>query len=301
MRTLRFLAVAVLIAACGDPAPPPPGDGDVVVVASVHPLASIARSLLGDDAVVRTLLPPGVHADAFEPTPRMAEAIAGADLVVRIGLELDDWLGAVPATEVILGDSIPPEFREPAGNPHIWLDPILVRDRILPVMTRSLLAMVGGSVEGADSVPTDLAAAIRNRAVAFADSLTELDTEIETLLQDIPVRRFIAAHPAWDHFARRYDLTEVGTLHPSPGHEIGTRELAGLVATARREGVRAVIAEPQLGREGVSAVADELKVNVEVADPIGGPGLQGREDYLSLMRFNARAFTRALGANRQGD
>jgi hypothetical protein len=41
----------------------------------------------------------------------------------------------------------------------------------------------------------------------------------------------------------------------------------------------------------------ELGARVEVADPVGGAGLDGRDDYLSLMRFNARAFARALGAD----
>ncbi len=33
-----------------------------------------------------------------------------------------------------------------------------------------------------------------------------------------------------------------------------------------------------------------------IADPMGGADLPGRDDYLSLMRFNTAAFARALGA-----
>lgn len=277
MRTLLFLLVALLATGCGETEP---SDGGVVVVASIHPLASMAEALLGETAEIRTLLPPGVHADAFEPTPRMAEAIAGADLMIRVGLGFDDWLGDTDAPELVLGQGL-----RGAGNPHVWLDPVLVREDLLPQLTAALIA----------AAPADTSL-VRSRAAAYRDSLTELHASIQRQLEGAPSRHFVAAHPAWEHFARRYDLVEVGVLHPSPGQEIGTRELARLVREARDRGVRAVIAEPQLGRAGVAAIADELDVRVEVADPIGAPGLHGREDYLSLMRFNAAAFSRALGA-----
>ncbi len=171
------------------------------------------------------------------------------------------------------------------GNPHVWLDPIRVRDRLLPPLADALA-----------EVAPDSAAAIRERARAYGDSLTALDAEIRALLEGAPTRRFVSAHAAWVYFAERYGLEVVGTLHESPGNEPGSRELARMVEAARERGVRAVIAEPQLGRAGVDALAGELDARVEVADPIGGVELEGRADYVSLMRFNARAFARALGA-----
>ncbi len=142
----------------------------------------------------------------------------------------------------------------------------------------------------------DSAAAIRGRAAAYADSLTALDAEIRAMLAHAPSRRFVSAHPAWVYFAERYDLIPAGVVHAAPGREIATRALARLVDEARARQVSAVIAEPQLGRGGVDALASELRARVEVADPVGGASMPGREDYLSLMRFNARAFARALGA-----
>lgn len=288
MRTSTLLLVlavfAVPIAGCGDrPAPGPAADtaARAVIVASVHPISALIRELAGDGVAVRTLLPPGAHADTYEPTPRMAGAMEGAALVVKVGAGLDDWVATPSAARVLtLADGLPVQD----GNPHVWLDPVLVRDRILPALSEALVAADPG---GAD--------AIRVRAAAFSDSLTALDDEIRDLLDGTPTRLFVAAHPAWAYFAARYGLTQVGVLHPSPGEEIGTRELARLVREARQDGVRAVIAEPQLGRAGVAALAEELDVRVEVADPIGGEGIDGRDRYLPLMRWNARAFARALG------
>jgi zinc transport system substrate-binding protein len=286
-RIPRLLPLIVVLAACGhDAAPPDPG-GTPVVVATLPPIGSLVRAV-GQGAVrVRTLLPPGAHADGFEAMPRMAEALAAAALVVRVGEAADAWLGraeGVPTLNLTDGIRLRGERGAGTGNPHVWLDPVLVRDRLLPRL-----------VDAVSRVQPDSAAAIRARGSAYADSLTALDEEIRTLLAGAASRAFVAAHPAWLYFADRYGLQQIGVLHPSPGAELTVREMARLVDEARAAGVTAVIAEPQLGRAGVGAIADELGAVVELADPLGGEGVDDRGDYLALMRFNARAFARALG------
>jgi zinc transport system substrate-binding protein len=294
-----ILSSVLLALGAGCGAAPDAGrdDAGVRVVASLHPVASLVREIGGEAVSVRTLLPPGAHPDSYEATPRVAEALAGADLVVRVGGAVDDWLGGRGAApELILTEGMTLRGRDHdhgdgrrqgSGNPHVWLDPILVRDELLPRLTARL-------TELAPAAAPDM----RVRADAFADSLTALDAEIRGMLQDARTRVFVSAHPAWTYFADRYDLEEIGALHPSPGTEVGARELARLVDTARRRGGAAVIAEPQLGRAGVDALARELDVRVEIADPVGGEGLEGRDDYLALMRYNALAFARALGSER---
>lgn len=287
------LVALAALAGCDAPDASAWEHGDLRIVVSLEPVASLVRVIGGDAVSVRTLLPPGAHPDSYEATPRMAEALSGAALVVRVGGAADDWLGDRGRAEhLVLTDGM--SLREDGhahqgrgdarGNPHVWLDPILVRDAFVPVLTERL-----------GRLAPDAAPAIERRAAAFADSLTALDMEIRALLRDAPVRAFVSAHPAWVYFADRYDLEDIGVLHPSPGRELGARELARLVDAARQRGGAAVIAEPQLGRAGVDALARELGVPVEVADPVGGTGLAGRDDYLSLMRYNARVFARALG------
>jgi zinc transport system substrate-binding protein len=294
MRALTLLLVLLASGTGCETGPEAAARDDTLrVVASLYPIASLIQEVGGDAVSVRTLLPPGAHPDSYEATPRMAEALSGADLVVRVGGAVDDWLGTRGRAEhLVLTDGLtlrgrdhdhPPGRSGGAGNPHVWLDPILVRDTVLPLLAERLAALA-----------PEAAPEFHRRARAFADSLTSLDEEIRALLDDVPVRLFVAAHPAWTYFADRYDLQEVGSLHPSPGTELGARELARLVDTARGHGGAAVIAEPQLGRAGVDALARELGVPVEIGDPVGGPQLDGRDDYLSLMRYNARAFARAL-------
>jgi len=66
------------------------------------------------------------------------------------------------------------------------------------------------------------------------------------------------------------------------------------VDRARAAGVRVVFTEPQLGEVGARALAADLGVPLHVLDPMGGRGVQGRDGYLSLMRFNTEQIVRAL-------
>ncbi|MEJ2184711.1 MAG: metal ABC transporter substrate-binding protein [Gemmatimonadota bacterium] len=262
------------------------------VVVTVHPVASLMRMIAGPAVRITELLPAGVNPATYDPTPLAAREVASARLVVRVGGAVDDWVAGmvedadIPVVVLTAGMHLMGATDQPGtGNPHVWLDPVLVRDTLLPRMLDAL-----------EGVAPDSAGVLRRRAAAVADSLTALDAQIRSILAGIKSPDFVASHAAWNYFAVRYGLVQVGVLHPSPGQELGARELAGLVSDARRLHVAGVIAEPQLGEAGVKALAAELKLPVEIADPLGATDLPGRDSYFDLMRYNAHAFARALGA-----
>jgi zinc transport system substrate-binding protein len=134
------------------------------------------------------------------------------------------------------------------------------------------------------------------RAAAWADTLSALDSEIRAGLAGAASRGFIATHDAWSYFAARYKLEPIGSLYERPGHEPSARGLAELVDAARATGLAAVLAEPQLAETAAMALAGEIGADVIVVDPLGGLGIEGRESYPEIMRFNARSFARALEA-----
>jgi ABC-type Zn uptake system ZnuABC Zn-binding protein ZnuA len=163
------------------------------------------------------------------------------------------------------------------------LDPILVRDHVIPMVESAL----------ASAFPEE-ATSIGARADALTDSLTQLDREIRTLLEPHRGQAFIATHAAWTYFAARYGLVEAGVIHASPGREPSGRELARLIQIARRDSVTCLFTEPQLGDLAVRALATELSLPTRVLDPLGGPGVEGREGYMQLLRFNARQLAEGL-------
>lgn len=296
-----WVAVVLVIAGCASRDAPPPPTGSRVV-ASIFPVADLLRFLAPEGTSVEVLLPPGASPATFEPGPQAVRSLAAARAVVLVGAGLDPWVrgivegaGEARFLEITEGIALLDEAHghegslHGGGNPHIWLDPILVRDSVLPRLAALWIALEPGAEEW-----------IGLRARMLADSLTALDAEVRDLLGPDSGAAFISSHAAWGYFARRYDLREVGVVFESPGNEPSPRALAAMLEEARRIEARAVFAEPQFGTAPVEALAGELGVRVGVLDPLGGPEAPGRSTYFALIRFNAAQFEQGFRATGGG-
>ncbi|MGD8319421.1 MAG: metal ABC transporter substrate-binding protein [Gemmatimonadota bacterium] len=303
-RRAALRAVFALLVGVGACAPHPAADeGPPLVVVSIFPVADLTARIGGDAVRVETLLPPRASIHTWEATPAQIRTLSRARGYITVGGGLDAWLADLGADSpdllrLVLTDGMELRGKEHAldrgergeaegtGNPHVWLDPILMRDEVVPRLSAFL-----------EELAPSAAPAIRDRSRAVSDSLTALDKEIRAVLATVRTRDFIATHDAWTYFADRYGLVSLGSLFERPGHEPSARSLAALVDSARAHEVHAVLAEPQLAETAARALSGELNARVVVVDPLGGPGLAGRESYFALMRYNARAFARALDAS----
>lgn len=251
------------------------------VVTSVLPLTWLVQEVGGARVAAITLVPPGAAPHTFEPRPSDMRRLSGASLFVRAGGGFDDWsealasAGSVPVRSLV----------GPEDEPHAWLDPIRVRDSLAPRIAEWLVALDGDG-------RAHYAAALAD----FQRRLTALDAEIRRDLGRAPGRAYVAYHGAWRSFAARYGLREIGVIEKRPGQEPSPRELARLVDAARDAGVGAILVEPQLDPRTARVIADEFAGETVLVDPLGDPEDRERASYESLLRFDARAFARALGA-----
>ena len=295
-RRASLVAVAALcICGCAGPDATRLEAGPPRVVASIFPLGDLAALVAGDDVTVDVLVPPRADPATFEPSPRQLRGLVGARVFILVGGGMDDWsqtvLGATEAIpRVRLNDGL--TLREGGqgegtGDPHVWLDPVLVRDSWLPRIVAALV-----------TARPDARERLEARGRVVADSLTALDAWMSARLGPVRGRAFLATHSAWNYLAARYGIRELGAIYGSPGREPSARAMAGLVEKARAQDVQAVFTEPQLGETGAGALADELGVPIHVLDPLGGPQLEGRDSYLEMMRFNAAQMARALEQGR---
>lgn len=289
--TVLALLVAVGVAGCG-------GDGDetssgrLSVVATTTQLGDFARNVAGDRATVTQLLPANADPHEYEPTPDDVAAVGAADLVVENGIGLDDWLDDVirnaggDATRVAVTTGIalrPGDDEEPAGDPHVWLDP-----RNATTMVRAIeTALTTADPEGREIY--------RANADAYVAQIAALDTELQGRLAAIPAarRKIVTDHDAFGYFAARYGITVVGTVLPSlsTAAEPSAKDLAALTGTIRREGVRVVFSEASIDQRLQATLADEA--GIRLGDPLYGDALGPADSpagtYLGMMRSNMDA------------
>jgi zinc transport system substrate-binding protein len=270
------------------------------IAVTITPLARIAQRIGGPDTQVFVILKPGQSPHGYEPTPGDMKKLAEADFVVLIGLGLDNWVlkmaraagGEMRGKIVDLSEALDPKtligsqesghggHAEEVANPHYWLDPMMTL-----LAAKALAAKMAGQAPAGEKV------SIEKRMAELEQDLTSLDAEIKETLKDAR-GGFVAFHGAWDYFARRYRLNQVGVIEASPGKNPSARHITQLVERIKKTGGTAVMAEPQFSPRLAQMLSGEAGVKLGIADPLGGA--PGREDYFSLMRYNARAFLEAL-------
>ena len=260
-----------------------PGSDKVPVVVSISPLADMVGRVGGERVEVIQLVPPGASPHTYEPTPSQVVRLAHARLLVLVGLGLEFWaedmVDAVDNPHLVIADTS--TAVEPIdSNHHIWLDPLIA------------IAQVESIRDALHDIDPEGGAHYQENAARFINELRALDQEIEKEIRDWSQHSFVAFHPAWAYFARRYGLKQAAVIEETPGHEPSTHEMAHVIETVGEIGARAIFAEPQLPPEVAEAIAEESGARVLVLDPIGGT--KAPDDYLGLIRYNVRTMAKAM-------
>ena len=168
----------------------------------------------------------------------------------------------------------------PGGNPHIWLDP---QNAIVQV-SHIRDALIRADPAHADNY--------RANAERYVNELRTLDQEIADEVATWSKREFIAFHPAWVYFARRYGLKQAAVIEVTPGREPSPAEVARIIETAKRIGAKAIFAEPQFSTKAAQTLAEETGTRVLFLDPLGSS--LDDSGYLNLMRHNVAQMANAL-------
>lgn len=272
-------------------------DGPVRYVVTIHPLAEIIRTVVGDRGQVVRLLAPGASPHTFEPKPSDLWKIEGAAALFYAGAGLDkEWIGRlftseniemvglVPAgTRLLMNshhDSHAGDHDEGMTDPHFWTDPLTVKE-MLPHLVKVLSALdPGGS------------AIYQANAVRFAEELVRLDREIASVLEPVQGKPLFLFHPSFNYFIRRYQLVLAGVINPFPARAATPRSLVRMVKRIRESGAKAIFSEPQLPARTASILAEAAGVKVYTLDPLGGE--EGRISYGEILRYNARVLRKAV-------
>jgi zinc transport system substrate-binding protein len=273
----------------------------VRLVATIFPIADLVQQIGGDAVEVVTLLPPGASPHTFEPTPAQMRDVAQARVFVRVGAGLDTWtekllaarnpnLAVLTLTDGVRLLSLTGEHADEhavaggrGGDPHIWLDPVLVRDQVVPAISTALTQAAPDQHERFET-----------GAAALREALTRLDADTRAALAPLSNRNYIGFHAAWRYFGARYGLHQVAVVEAFPGKEPSARDIAAVVETARAAHVRMILIEPQMNPRVAEQIARDCGAQTRVVDELGAPNLPGRNHYIDLMRYNVQVFVEAL-------
>jgi manganese/zinc/iron transport system substrate-binding protein len=255
-----LLGLAGLVAAAGcrepvarDNSPP---DARPRVVATTTVVADLVRQVAGERVAVECLMQPGIDPHAYKATPRDADRLLRADLVVASGLHLEGRLAAllerladrVPV--VAVADLLPADqlLEADAGlpDPHVWFDAALW-SQAAPVVAAALERIDPG---GADHY--------RAGAESYAARLRGLDARLKERIATIPADRriLLTAHDAFRYFGRAYGIEVVGVQGTNTTSEAGLGDINRLVELVVSRRIPAVFVETSVADRNVAALVE---------------------------------------------
>ena len=266
------------------------------VVTTFTILADMARNVAGDAADVESLTKPGAEIHYYQPTPGDILRARGADLVLRNGLNLEQWfekflvnIGDVPS--VTVSDGV-----EPMGiaegayqgkpNPHAWMSP-----EAALVYVENIRAALG-RIDPANAATYDA------NTAAYSAEIRATVEPIRARFAAIPEERrwLVSSEGAFSYLTRDFGLHEL-YVWPINADQQGTpQQVRKVIDQVREHHIPAVFSEStipaaaaqQIARETGAAYGGVLYVDsLSAAD---GPV----PTYLDLMRVTTETIAAGL-------
>ncbi len=228
----------------------------VRVVAATTDFADIARQIGGARVQVDTLAQADQDLHHVDPRPSFVTKLTNADVVVRIGMDLDLWMdsllaaarngkvreggpGYVDASVGIQRLEVPTIKLDPSkgdihvyGNPHYWLD---------PENGKIIAGNIGMALKRVDPA----GAAVYDQGYQrFAAALDEHMARWTQQMAPLRGCYFVTYHTTYSYFFHRFGLKLAGTLETKPGIPPSAAHIEELIRTMKEDHVKAVMTNP---------------------------------------------------------
>ena len=143
-------------------------------------------------------------------------------------------------------------------DPHIWLDPILVKQQV---------ETIGDALAEADP---DNAEAYSQNVRAYHAELDAIDSRMKTELANCQKDTFVPFHNAFEYFAQRYNLGVVAIGGLAPDAEASAQEIARFADYVNDNDIGVIFAEDLIDPRLAEAIAEETSASVMILSPMEG-------------------------------
>lgn len=287
LMTLLVLLTAVLLGGCLGAQTTNDGEGKLKVVVSFYPHQFLAEKIGGEFVSVTPIVAAGVEPHDYEPTPEQIKRVLAADVFIYHGAHFDTWAERViqeaPATFISVQASDGLQLLT-GPDPHFWLDP-------------SLMEKVAARIAGAMSKKNpEHAEQYQKNYEILAGELNQLSALYISKMQNCKQNFVVTNHNAFNYLANRYGFTVEAMSGLSPQSEPSLNSLKVLRDLLNQHGIKYVLTETLASSRFAQTLADEVGAQTLVLNPIEGlteEQVAAGENYLSLMRQNAEALSKA--------
>lgn len=296
------------------------GSEKIQIVTTLFPLYDFAKIVGGDFVDVTLLLPPGVEAHAFEPTPHDMLTINNADALIYTGDFMEPWIEDIKkgaGANVLIVDTsvgialmeerdhdeikddthteedpsfdnhnIENEHHHGTIDPHIWLD-FDHAQIMIDTITNALIQKDPAHAQD-----------YRKHASDYKDRLHALDAKYAASLAACDSRTIVyGGHYAFGYLGKKYDLAYEAAYGISPDAEPSAQDLAQLITQVRTRNISTIFYEELLNDRVARTIAHETGtqlLSLHPAHNISKGQYTDGTSFISLMEKNLQNLTQGL-------
>lgn len=247
-----------------------------IVTVSVLPQKYFVEKIAQDKVIVNIMVKPGFSPSTYEPKTVQMKDLSYSQIYFSIGVPFEDvWLERfknanknmliIDTAKGIKKQEIGGHHHEDehghdihhdeeALDPHIWLDPILVKVQVKNILD----ALV--------KIDKKNQKFYYENYKKFLLELDELHLKLTNNLKEVRGKKFMVFHPSWGYFASRYELIQEAV--EKEGKEPKPKEIISLIKEAKEEGIKIVFVAPQFSKKSAQIIANGIKGKVVVIDPL---------------------------------
>ncbi|WP_242031066.1 metal ABC transporter solute-binding protein, Zn/Mn family [Anabaena sp. FACHB-1237] len=270
------------------------------VVTTFLPVYLFTKAVVKDIADIEILVKPGTDVHEYQGTPDNVKAIATANVLVKNGLGLEEFLentiknsenaklltidaskGIKPINAISPVDNISKgddehdhNHNHKNGNPHVWLDPVLAKQQVLNIRDGLIVADPQNKSK------------YESNAAAYIQKLDNLNNQFQETLKKTPNCTFITFHDAFPYLAKRYNLKQVAVI-TIPERQLSPTDIQKVIKTVKKYQVNALFSEPGINNKLLESIAKDLKLTVHTLDSLEN-GETNPDYYFKVMQKNLK-------------
>lgn len=272
----------------------------LALVTTFLPMYWFTKAVAGTSAKVEILVPPGTEVHEYQATPANVQAIAQANMLVKNGLGLEEFLEdtvknagnsqlkqidaskgiqALKAISPVVNTSEGDQDEHEARNPHVWLDPVLAKQQVVNIR------------DGLIAADPKNKATYQANAQTYIQQLEALDLQFRQRLQKYPACTFVTFHDAYPYLAKRYQLKQVAVVE-IPEDQLSPQDVQRAMAAVKQYKVKALFGEPGVDNKLLKSLSQDLNLTLSPLDSLEN-GSTDPQHYFTAMKANLQTLESA--------
>jgi zinc/manganese transport system substrate-binding protein len=273
--------------------------GKTKIVTTFLPMYIFTKAVTGDAADVEILVPPGTEVHEYQATPNNVKAIATANVLVKNGLGLEEFLENTvknaqnpKLAQIDASKNIKPlnqispvektakeEHKHAEGNPHVWLDPVLAKQQVINIRDGLIVADPANK------------ATYEANAANYIKQLESLNNEFEQTLKKTPNCTFVTFHDAYPYLAQRYKLKQLAVVE-IPEDQLTPVDVKNAVNAVKKYKIKALFSEPGVDNKLLTSLSKDLNLTLRPLDSLE-TGKTDPQYYFEAMKANLQTLETA--------